>query len=342
MGKSNLLQHLSDSEVQGYHMGSQAENFRAIIIDANMIGPLPTTGDTEQFRCWAGFELMMHRLLMAFYPLTILEEDSERFLESYHLLQDGTNPLHTYMALRYFETGLEYFMQRDIRIAFMFDEFEVMLNTLPVKFFQTLRGIRDAHKKQIMYLTFTRAPLSSLIANFDIPPLEIESFIELFTDNVHYIGPYNDLDAARMLDDLARRSNVDYPEPVRDLIAAVTGCYAGLLRATFNALETINNPNALMGLSVTKAAEFLIHQAPIETECRTIWTSLNPHEQYMLKVVARQTDFTNSSETERAIKMLGQKQLLRVLPAEQRLQIEPPIFRIYVKKHNPEPTQERS
>ena len=53
VGKSNLLQHLSDPDVQAYYMdATQTEQFKAIIVDPNMLGPLPTTAENaEQFRC---------------------------------------------------------------------------------------------------------------------------------------------------------------------------------------------------------------------------------------------------------------------------------------------------
>ncbi|NJL54794.1 hypothetical protein HC928_06080 [bacterium] len=137
VGKSNLLQHLADPEVQRTYMNiTQSDQFKAIIIDPNMLAPLPSI-EAAQERSWAGYELMMHRLFMAFYPFDMLsEDDSERFYNTYQALRDGTNPLYASMGLRYFELGLDFFVRRGIRIVFMFDEFEEMLKHLPVKFFR--------------------------------------------------------------------------------------------------------------------------------------------------------------------------------------------------------------
>src|SRR5262245_53777976 len=99
VGKSNLLQHLADPEVQAHYMDiTQTGNFNSIIIDPNMLGALPHSGaDIDQVKCWAGYELMMHRLFMAFYPFDILgKDDARRFYETYAALQDGTNPLYAY------------------------------------------------------------------------------------------------------------------------------------------------------------------------------------------------------------------------------------------------------
>src|SRR5215204_5168200 len=148
VGKSNLLQHLSDPEVQVHFMGDRAKNFKSIMIDPNLLGPIDT-GEAERIRCWAGYELLMHRLYLSFYPFDMLGNDVNNFIDVYQALQDGTNPLYAYMGLRYFELGLEFFMKRGIQIVFMFDEFEEMLKQLPVKFFVTLRVLRGANKKQL-------------------------------------------------------------------------------------------------------------------------------------------------------------------------------------------------
>src|SRR5215216_7392741 len=106
VGKSNLIQHLTDVEVQQHYLGDKdASQFKAVLIDPNMMGALPDSGDaSDQIRCWAGYELMMHRLFLSFYPLDILgTDDARRFFETYQMLQDGTNPLYAYMGLRYFE-----------------------------------------------------------------------------------------------------------------------------------------------------------------------------------------------------------------------------------------------
>src|SRR5689334_19726366 len=115
VGKSNLLQHLSDETVQSFYMKDVAggKSFKAIIIDPSLLGPLPSNGsnDSDAIRCWAGYELMMHRLFLAFYPFNNLTADDARiFYDTYQALQDGTNPLYAYMGLRYFELGLEIFM----------------------------------------------------------------------------------------------------------------------------------------------------------------------------------------------------------------------------------------
>ncbi|MFQ3565381.1 MAG: hypothetical protein SNJ59_00135 [Aggregatilineales bacterium] len=329
-GKTNLLQHLLSHPVQAHYLGSNSP-IKPVLVDANLLGPLPhrDAPEAEAVRCWVGYELMMHRLFLAFYPFDLLEQqEAQRFYDAYQALQDGTNPLYAYMALRYFELGLEFLMRRGVHLIFIFDEFEQMLLELPVRFFQTLRGLRDIHKTQLAYMTFTRSPLPTLVDRLALPALDMEPFIELFTDHVHYLGPYNEVDGRRMLERLAHRRGKPHSEALNDLLLQATGRYAGLLRAGYMALDDGRagaEPASLQALT-----ELLIAKPAVRAECKTIWAGLNRSERYVLKAVARLTPYHISAETEQAVAMLIQKRLLRLTRSEQRLEIEPPLFRAYV------------
>ncbi|GAB4518894.1 MAG: hypothetical protein OHK0046_27130 [Anaerolineae bacterium] len=333
VGKSNLLQHLANSEVQRTYIPniSNEHEFKAIIIDPNMLGPLPVSGDrVEEMRVWAGYELMMHRLFMAFYPFDMLSEEEARgFYSAYEALQDGTNPIYTYMGLRYFELGLDIFLRKGIRIVFMFDEFEDLLRNMPTRFFLNLRGLRDANKRLLSYLTFTRAPLSTLVDELDLSELEIEPFTELFTDNILYVGPYNEMDARRMVENMMSRNQKAYPEATLRFLMWATGQYAGLLRSGFRLLDAIGPVDSASMMNDELLRELAMRRA-IRMECRTLWLSLTSSERKALKAVARLIDYTRSTEMEQAIAMLAQKKLLRIDQVNNTLHIEPPVFRIFV------------
>ncbi len=329
VGKSNLLQHLTDLEVQKYHRGAKADLFYPINVDANLLGAFPAE-PTDAFRCWAGYELLMHRLYMALYPFDMLPADeAQRFYDLYRLLQDGTNPIYQYMGLRYFEMGMSIFFRNKVKIVFMLDEFEELVARLPVKFFLTLRGVRDMYKRSLLFLTFSREPISVLIDRYTIEPLLIEPFAELFSDGIFYIGPYNAADSQAMVDELATRHGKTFAPVVTQAIQRVTGRYAGLLRAVFAVMDTLPNLN-WGGSSVDVLAAALIARHPIRTECATIWKSLTPAEHYVLKAAAQLVPYQKTEEAEFTVSMLVQKRLLQVDTAQQTLSIEPPIFRHYV------------
>jgi hypothetical protein len=328
IGKSNLLHHLANTEVHAYSLGEDAERLITVIVDANMLGTLPADAN-DSVRCWSGYELMMHRLYLALFEFrNLTDNEAQQFYNLYLSLQDGNNPLYAYMGLRYLELGIEIFMRRDIKVVFMFDEFEEMLQRLPIKFFQTLRGLRDSNKRNLLYLTFTRSPLETLVERYKLPALEIEPFIELFNDNLRYVGAYNETDALAMLNDLSRRTSKTYPETVLRALLQVTGRSAGLLRASFTTLEDLNV--AISALSPEILVERLAIRPGVRAECKTIWTSLNPSEQHVLKAIARITPYTSNEETEHAVTMLIKKGLLR-LQNNQHLIIEPPLFRRFIQ-----------
>jgi hypothetical protein len=340
VGKSNLLQHLADEDVQKHYLGNEkAARFKAIIIDSNMLGPLPAPEPgNEPFRCWAGYELMMHRLYLAFYPLDALGDDAMGFFETYQMLQDGSNPLYTYMGLRFFELGLEFFLRRGIHLVFMFDEFEELTRQMPVKFFQTLRGLRDNHKNSLTFLTFARAPLPLVAERQKVPKMEFEPFAELFTDNIYYVGPYNEADGRVMLDRLiGRNQRVNYPAHVANFLLYASGRYAGLLRAAFRMVDTLGTITAEDALS-ERLVEKLATRPPVRMEIETLWQSLTLPEQQVLRAVAGLEPPSTTQESEQAMTMLVQKRLVFVDRTQQTLRIEPPLFRVYVASNPPSAT----
>ena len=139
-----------------------------------------------------------------------------------------------------------------------------------------------------------------------------------------------------MLDELTTRRQKNYPDNIKELLLQVTGRYAGLLRSGFASLEDMSNL-AQATQSVDTLAEALAARSAVRTECKTIWTSLNCSEQYVLKAVARLTPYNVTTETELAVTMLVQKRLLRLDKTQQRLEIQPPVFRVFVAS-NPDPS----
>lgn len=317
-------------------MGGQV--FKSIIIEPSLLGALPpgNPADTEAIRCWAGYELMMHRLFLAFYPFHVLSpEDTQLFYDTYQALQDGTNPLYAYMGLRYFELGLEIFMKQGIQIVFMFDEFEEMLKQLPIKFFLTLRGLRDVNKRFLSYLTFTRSPVNLLTKQLNINELEIEPFTELFNDNVVYVGPYNEPDARKMVHELEVRNNRTYEAYTIDFLIWATGRYAGLMRAGFRDLDTLGLLDA--NIIMTQSDQLLndmVTRRSISSECGTLWKSLSEEERKLLKelVSARPNVDTNNSDVQKVFALLQQKQLVMV--SQNRIVVNPPILQSFIRNNH--------
>jgi hypothetical protein len=231
------------------------------------------------------------------------------------------------MAVRYFELGLQFFMRRGYRLVFLFDEFEELMRQMPIKFFQNLRGLRDTYKNQLAYLTFTRTPLKAAAQQLGLPSADFEAFQELFTDSTYYVGPYNEADARHMLQELTTRSGKRIPELLATHVIHLTGGYAGLLRSSFTLIDPTSYQAAVDDDAL---AQFLLSKNPIRAECRTLWSSLSPPEKLIMKAVARLAAYDVNPETEQAIIQLLQKRVLRLDKGSQKLEIHPPLFRMYI------------
>lgn len=322
VGKTNLIQHLAAGNVQAHYLGdtTDAAHFKAIWIDPFLLGAF-AVGAAEPLRFWAGCELLMNRLYLAFQPFDLLGDDLPTFYETYQAFQNGSNPLYPYLGLRYLAFALELFLQRGAQIVFMFDEFDHLLREMPVTFFLALRGLRDARKHQLAYMTFTRAPLPQVIAEAGHDALAIEPFAELFTDRVIYVGPFSEPDAAAMLADLLRRKGRDYDSLTKDFILWSTGGHAGLLRAAADLIDYL--PPITMDAITTQRDDLLRRlaaKAPIRAEMATIWGGLPAHERAALHQLAHGQPAADVA----ALFPLQQKGLLKADGV-----IAPPVFAVY-------------
>jgi len=332
VGKSNLLQHLTQHKLYRQHLGVTQHQFQAVIIDPFLLGAMPSSKseNSEQFACWAGIELIMHRLYMSFFPFDFLSDrDAQYFDDLYAMLQDGNNPLSLYMGLRRLELTLKLLFNNGLQIVLMFDEFEEFLNVMPYRFFQMLRGLRDTYKSHLAFLTFTRNTFPILIEQHEINYYKIEPFIELFTDNILFVGPYNDFDARLMLENLAHRNpHIKYTPKDHTLILHITGKFAGLLRATYRVLGELNEAKSKDEINEEQIIYKVSQKASVRTECKTIWLSLSELEREILRAVARLSAYHDSEQHEDAIRILIQKKLLTF--NNNKLEIVPPLFRQFV------------
>lgn len=335
VGKSNLLRHLRRADTQTYHLGDFANVLKMVLVDPNnMLDSLPLQSSAiaapnqDTRSSWAGYEIMTHRLYKAFYPFNGFADDEVKELTyAYSMLRDGQNPLLPHIGLRYLEHVLELLLtpasegpQR--RITFILDEFEEMLSMLPVRFFQTMRGLRDDYKYKVTFVTFTRRSLPQLVDENNYNRLALEPFVELFTDNTLYLGPYSDNDARAMLDRLSERRDVTFPPSFRGFLLRVSGGHAGLLRASFALAGQIS-----FGTPESEALRFLINSKPTQDECQTIWDSLSVDERLTLKEILKRPGLLGKDEL--VVALLKDKQLVK--GDDPALEVSPPLFREYVK-----------
>lgn len=362
VGKSNLLKYLDqdqafdnpdDSPWRKYapkriHMG----RIVAVPVDPNALLPaLPLKEGEVAARSWPGFELLIHRMAimerLAPMPLqramppeqeAHLKRLRERFHSIHGELTDFEDALHGHMALRHLEsmieTVLEAFQVQDspIRVAFILDEFERLLDTMPNYFFIALRSLRDRFKSRLMFVTFTRDNLQRLVEEQN-RKTDLEPFIELFNDHTIYIGPFNDDDAWNMIANLERRSDQRNDYAVGLLIRA-TGGFAGLLRAGFRHAEKLENISNQDKQRVGHAATRLVAEMNVQAECETLLGNLNQREiDTLYAVVQRKTDLDAL-----VLRELVAKSLLSENTPGGVVKVVPPVLAAYIRNHPTPPT----
>ncbi|MCB9459830.1 MAG: hypothetical protein H6670_09275 [Anaerolineaceae bacterium] len=327
VGKSNLLRHLADPHVHA-HFGDASRKLKTIILDPYLLGPLPEQPDA-QFRMWSAYELMMHRLYLAFYPFTDFGKDASIFYDAYQALQDGTNPLFAYMGIRYFELGLQYLLNSGYQVVFMFDEFDAWLKLMPVAYFQSLRGLRDNYKSQLMYLTFTRKPLLTVMQEESDSLRDLEPFYELLVDNTLYVGPYSVDDARSMLQRLAKRHQIRLTEHVEQFLLAASGHHAGLMRAAFKASDILDN--LPLNYDHWKAVAALSSLPNVRTEVNVILESLAPNEVQALTAIVNGQPIDTAPQL---ISVLVEKGLVATDPSTRQLRILPEVLVPILRQRN--------
>lgn len=330
-GKTNLLQHVLEPVTRQHFLKHEATVIIPIVIDANLLGPVPTQTpfDAHSLRCWSLYELMLHQLYLGLYPFSSLSGEAvEQILRAYRALHDGRDPNLAYMALRYFELAIDTVVRSGIRVVFIFDEFEETLRRTPGEAFRALRALRDEHKRSISYTALSRAPLPVLITQFNLSAAEIEPFIELFSDDVLFLGAFSDRDAQRFLSEWNTRYGDPLSPELLNAIYRITGGHAGLMRAAFHYLRDLNSQ---AGSVTTLDVDQILTSPALLWESETIWKGLSPMEQDVLKAVIQRVNYNITEETETAVSLLIRRRLLVVDRQTNTLNIQPPIFAHFLR-----------
>jgi len=365
VGKTNLLRYLDQERLAPGDPASPWSRFAprtaqhgpilVVNVDPNALLPaLPRDQGDIAARAWPGLELLVHRttitpqLYPVYRPAQGQDADpdlAERLarlqahFESAHPdVTDFEDHLHAHLALRHLESILDAALTghrlvgQPIRIAYLMDEFDRLLATMPNYFFVALRSIRDRFKYQVMFATFTRNSLPMLAGG---RMAVLEPFLELFHDNVVWLRPFGDDDAWRMVEQLEKRSvsKDDYP---LGLLIRATGGFAGLLRAGFQHADTLAAIQApAYSRAVELAAARLSAEPNVQAECRTLLRALTAGEIATLYSAAQDQGDLNTGLVEELVA----KSLLAPSGEGQSLRVLPPVLAAYIRNHPtpPEP-----
>ncbi len=361
VGKSNLLKFLDQERVNTTDPDSPWLRYApnavhkgrliSISLDPNaLLPPLPDDKGSVAATAWPGFELLVHRMTVMpeLYPAVHhphgqpvdgelaarIARLQEQFENAHLSITDYADSLHGHMALRYLESITDAVLaarrvqESPVRLVFIMDEFERMLDTMPDYFFVALRSLRDRFKYQVMFMTFSRSGLPYLIGEGE-RMLALEPFIELFNDNPVYLGPFGDEDAWGMIQELEKRTVPRDDHPAGLLIRSCGG-FAGLIRAGFvhiEALATITDSD--YSRAVGLAAAHLAAEANIQAECRTLLRGLTPAEvKTLYGVVHEQTGLDQE-----ALGELLRKSLLAQSAEGSVIRVKPPVLAAFIRNH---------
>ncbi|GAB4537826.1 MAG: hypothetical protein Kow0063_25100 [Anaerolineae bacterium] len=263
-GKSNVVRHISRSDVLEHYLGDDARH--VLILYVNCAGLTENTG--LPLYC-AILEAIEDAVKKARPEATGLLSRFKELWES--ALGAGLPDL----ARRNVARALDLvFRELDVQQLFViFDDFDKVIAEMPAPVLRSLRALRDDHKTQIKYVTVTRRELGFLRDR-----REIEDFFELIAPNTLAIGPYSETDARFMIARLAARevSPPGFSDQEIEFLLEVSGRHAGLLASIYNLTrDTKSFPDY--------SFEIFSRQGPILAECEKIWDGLEESERRKLE-----------------------------------------------------------
>lgn len=270
MGKTRLLDHLMRRDVQEHYLGENAKDHWLIRVDLNRLAVKDEN--------WSFYELLLSSVLLDLYNHENMNNLNAEIARLDSEVIQSQDPL---MAVRWFEMVVSKLCHvYELKLCFLLDEFDDAYRTLPKEVFRQLRAIRDANKYQVSFGLFVRD-----LPEFLRSPTENESFFELLSRNLVQLGPYNRVDAFRILDQIETRRQYRLTSEQRERFIEASGGHAGLLQALISAV--VDEPQTFPSFSQPNWMEAASQLPPVDEECRKIFEGLRAVEQEGLRVFAR-------------------------------------------------------
>lgn len=266
VGKSNLFNHLLDPQTLAAYLDEPSKYLFARV----------NFHFTPDFTARSIYSLILDELetIGEQWDENIITRKSLKKINRYHSnLLDSVDDL--LKVQHNFKKAIQAILSAsDLKIVFLFDQFDEVYIEAEARTLANLRGLREAYKYRVMFFVFTRETLPTLRAIDS----EREEFYELLSSNVIGLKPYNHQDSKNLLERLAGRHGNEVSSPLAEILIQLSGGHAGLLRACYLYLiqEDIDpaNENDLVDL--------LLKQQSIRLECESIWQSLSIEEQRYL------------------------------------------------------------
>lgn len=291
MGKTRLLDFLMRNNVQKYYLKDAYPKTWLVRVDLNRMPISDNWG-------FYFFELLLSSIALCCIGRE--DVDSEVMKELVDLDSKVIERRDTLCALRFFEWEVSKICQKyDIKLCFLFDEFDEAYRKLPREVFAQLRAVRDANKSRLLYGMFLRVSPKKLRTDNDN-----ESFYELVTRNVIGIGPYTRADIIDVIQNLEKEWDIKITPEKREKIASASGGHPGMVKVL---LSLVKEPLHAQKLDDQNWLSWFSIQETILEECEKIWRGLEDDEKSTLLAPFQGGNVNGSAAHLLAIKGVLQK-----------------------------------
>lgn len=268
IGKGNILRQLLRESIRDYYFQTDAARFVFVVVDCNFLR------DYADATVYAEFLTGLEKNAAALGAGALQAQLAE-------WARDATSPAGAASAQLNLRNALtQIFDNGDARIVFLLDDCDALLANCSAALMRALRALRDAHKEQIMYVTFTRRELARLRA----PSPDYEHFFELTPSHMLGIKPYREQDSDIMLDWLQSRQKTNVHQLTveeKHQLYLLTGGHAGMLKQAYEQTQFGERARA------ADARAQLFARKTMRAECEKIWASLEPEELRALELLAQ-------------------------------------------------------
>jgi hypothetical protein len=289
-GKSALLRAMTDPQVQRRYLNVAGPRQGAEVADPRQ-SKIPASGGMGFLFIYVDFNQMLEMSEQAFCELILRcsletlrtsaaqEELIRRVETAYTGLVAPASSFE--IPLRFAQAMAAIGDLLPQRVVFLMDELDEPVQGIDGRVFLNLRALKDRHWQCLSYITATNRRLAQLRQD-----PEVAEFGELFDHHVLYVSPLTVEEITGFATRFAAAEGVTFSEDDLAFLRLWAGGHPGLLEATCRVLglvtgRPIRDPSQDWIIH-RRAAEILVQDLNIQTECRKIWADLTPGEQEAL------------------------------------------------------------
>ncbi|MCB0045032.1 MAG: hypothetical protein KDD92_06365 [Caldilineaceae bacterium] len=190
--------------------------------------------------------------------------------------------------------------QNGYRLLFILDDFDYVIKQGPLSMLDTLSAFRDDGNRDLLsYLVITKQ--LPHIVGYQHQLDQRSKFYDLFSNRIYGLGPYNEHDAAQMLEHLNNNHGRPLSQVDREYLLWLAGGHARLIRVLFDAWS--NSPPPLREREAL--LQYFTDQKDISQECCRVLKNLAFHEQRMIQSIYADKEIMLTLEQANHLKYRG-------------------------------------